>query len=152
MAAVPAPVTIATTIDRQGKRWGFTGSSFTSLSANPPMVMICLSKTASTHAAFTGCAQFMVNVLADNHGHIARRFAAPRIDRFSAGDMGDCEAGLPGLPDAVVRLVCALHQVLDGGDHSILVGRVEQAVTTGGEPLVYCGRTFTQLALESARV
>ncbi|MET7766699.1 flavin reductase family protein [Streptomyces sp. NPDC005336] len=152
MAAVPSPVIVATTVDASGRRWGFTGSSFTALSADPSLVLICLDRSASTHAAFTACDRFMVNVLADGHEPVARRFAASGIDRFAAGDMTECEAGLPGLPGAVARLACTVHAVLDGGDHSILVGRVEQSVVSPRVPLIYCGRFFTRPAVQAATV
>lgn len=152
MAAVPSPVAVATTVDVSGRRWGFTGSSFSALSADPPLILICLNRSASTHTAFTGCDRFMVNVLAEGHEDVARRFAAPGIDRFAAGDMTECEAGLPGLPEAVTRLACILHSVLDGGDHSILVGRVEHTFASPRAPLIYCGRTYTRPALQASTV
>ena len=152
MAAVPSPVVVATTLDASGRRWGFTASSFTALSADPPLILVCLDRSASTHAAFTACDRFMANVLAAEHEPVARRFASSGIDRFAAGDMTACEAGLPGLPGAVARLTCTLHAVLDGGDHSILVGRVEQCVVSPRTPLVYCGRSYTRPAMEAASV
>ncbi|GAB2743985.1 flavin reductase family protein [Kitasatospora kifunensis] len=152
LAVVPSPVAVATTVDATGRRWGFTGSSFTSLSADPPLVLICLDRAASTHTAFTTCGHFMINILAEGQEAVARRFATSGIDRFSGDDMSVCEAGLPGLSDAAVRLVCSLHAVLEGGDHSILVGRVERTAVTGAAPLVYCGRTFTRLVPQPVTV
>lgn len=145
LARVPGPVTVATTVDDAGRRWGFTATSFSSLSLDPPLVLICLGKTASTHHAFTSAGRFLVNVLAAGQSAVAQRFATSGIDRFAAGDMRPCEFGLPGLESAPVRLACALHDVLDGGDHSILVGRVEALHTAEGAPLVYCDRTFGEL-------
>jgi flavin reductase (DIM6/NTAB) family NADH-FMN oxidoreductase RutF len=148
MAAVPSPVAVATTVDPGGRRWGFTGSSFTSLSADPPLVLICLDKSASTHAAFAACATFMINILSADQADVARRFATSGIDRFAAGEMTECEHGLPGLPAAAVRLACTLHALVDGGDHSIVIGRVERTAVTGAAPLVYCRRSFTRPTLE----
>ncbi|GAB2584811.1 hypothetical protein GCM10027168_16990 [Streptomyces capparidis] len=142
MARVPAPVTVATTLDASGRRWGFTGSSFASLSLDPPLVLLCLGRGASTHGAFTSAEHFLVNVLARDQAEVALRFAASGADRFAAGDMVPCELGLPGLPGAAARVACRMHDILDGGDHSILVGRVEQAHTGGAPPLVYSDRAF----------
>lgn len=142
MARVPGPVTVATTVDRTGRRWGFTATAFSSLSLEPPLVLICLAKSASTHAAFISADHFMVNVLAYGHADVARRFSTSGVDRFEAGDMRPCELGLPGLPEAAVRVACALHTVLDGGDHTILVGRVEAAHVGRRAPLVYADRSF----------
>ncbi|WP_406208678.1 flavin reductase family protein [Kitasatospora sp. NBC_01560] len=144
MSRVPAPVTVATTTDRDGRHWGFTASSFTSLSLDPQLVLICLDKAASTHAAFTAADRFLVNILADDQSEVAVRFATSNIDRFAAGDLVTCELGLPGLESATARLACTTHRILDGGDHSILVGRVEQLYTGSRPPLVYSDRRFTR--------
>ncbi len=145
MARIPGAVTVATTVSPSGKRWGFTASSFSSLSLNPPLVLICLHKSASTHEAFTSADYFMINVLTDEQSDVALRFARSGVDRFQAGDMQPCELGMPGIPHASVRVACALHKVLDGGDHSILVGQVEATYTGKQAPLVYCDRSFTRL-------
>ncbi|WP_030753755.1 flavin reductase family protein [Streptomyces sp. NRRL S-31] len=142
LSRVPAPVTVTTTADASGRRWGFTGSSFCSLSLDPPLVLICLDKGASTHGAFTAAPHFLVNVLAHDQGDVAVRFATSGVDRFAAGDMAPCELGLPGLPGAAARIACATHEILDGGDHSILVGRVEATRAGDRAPLVYSDRAF----------
>ncbi|MEU1902746.1 flavin reductase family protein [Streptomyces hygroscopicus] len=142
MARVPAPVTVATTVDASGRKWGFTGSSFSSLSLTPPLVLICLGRTASTHEAFTTARSFMINILAEGQADIARRFAASGTDRFAAGDTVPMELGLPGIPEAVARVACSLHRVVDGGDHSVLIGRVVAAHTGEDAPLVHCDRSF----------
>jgi|SRR5882757_2558008 len=142
MSKVPAPVTVTTTLDGSGQRWGFTGSSFTSLSLVPQLVLICLDKKASTHTAFTGAERFLINVLAHEQADVALRFATSGVDRFAAGDMVPCELGLPGLPEASARIACSAYDILDGGDHSILVGRVEETHTGSRVPLVYSDRVF----------
>jgi len=146
MTRVPGPVTIATTVDAADRAWGFTATSFTSLSLDPPLVSLALGRTASTHAAFVAADTFLVSVLAHDQAEVARRFAHSGTDRFAAGDMRPCERGLPGLPGAAARLVCSLQAVLPGGDHSILVGRVEEVAVTDAAPLVYCDRSFTRLS------
>ncbi|MFF3018283.1 flavin reductase family protein [Streptomyces sp. NPDC057939] len=146
MAQVPTPVTVVTTVDATGRRWGFTAGSFTSLSLDPPLVLVCPAKTASCHQAFVSGDRFLVNVLAAQHADVASNFARSGHDKFADSGMEPCELGLPGLPDATARIACTLHDVLDGGDHSILVGRVEAVSVTGGAPLVYHNRSFTRPA------
>ncbi|MGY1577771.1 flavin reductase family protein [Streptomyces sp. MN13] len=146
MARVPAPVTVTTTVDREGRPWGFTASSFASLSLEPPLVLVCVGRTASVHRAFTTARCFLVNVLAADQADVAARFAARGTDRFAAGDMERCELGLPGLTDAAVRVACRLHDVLDGGDHSILVGRVEATHTGPRTPLLHYDRSWCRPA------
>jgi flavin reductase (DIM6/NTAB) family NADH-FMN oxidoreductase RutF len=144
MAHVPTPVTVVTTVDPSGRRWGFTASSFSSLSLDPTLVLVCPAKSASCHEAFVRADRFLVNVLASDQAGIAAGFARSGADKFADSPMEPCEFGLPGLPDATARLACALHDVLDGGDHSILIGRVQAVSVSGSEPLVYYNRLFTR--------
>ncbi|GAA5211721.1 flavin reductase family protein [Streptomyces thinghirensis] len=144
MAHVPTPVTVVTTMDPSGRRWGFTASSFSSLSLDPMLVLVCPAKSASCHDAFVSADRFLVNVLASDQADIAAVFARSGADKFADSPMEPCESGLPGLPDATARLACRLHDVLDGGDHSILIGRVEAVSVGGAEPLVYYNRLFTR--------
>ncbi|WP_329562773.1 flavin reductase family protein [Kitasatospora sp. NBC_01266] len=146
MARVPGPVVVATTVDPDGRRFGFTASSFSSLSMTPPLVLICLDKSASTHTAFTSADRFMINVLGQDQADVALRFARSGVDRFEAGDTSRLELGLPGIPEAAVRVACTLDRVIDGGDHSILLGRVESTHVGGQDPLLYCDRAFARPA------
>src|SRR5690606_28592026 len=95
MARVPGPVTVVTTVDGSGRRWGCTAPSFSPVSLDPPLVLVCLDKKASSHPAFTAARHLMVNVLAHGQEEVARWFAAAGTDRFSDGDMRPCELGLP---------------------------------------------------------
>ncbi|MGW2342256.1 flavin reductase family protein [Streptomyces sp. NPDC001661] len=146
LSRVPSPVTVVTTKDADSRCWGFTASSFTSLSLDPPLVLVCPAKTSRSHHAFVTARRFMINVLAAEQEEIARHFARPQLDKFADGAMTVCEFDLPGLPSASARLACTLYDVLDGGDHSILVGRVEAVHVGEKEPLVYFDRGFAQLA------
>jgi flavin reductase (DIM6/NTAB) family NADH-FMN oxidoreductase RutF len=143
MARVPGPVTVVTTVDAAGVPHGFTASSFSSVSLDPPLVLICLDKGASTHPAFCAADRFLVNVLAKEQADIARRFATSGIDRFAAGDMRACELGLPGLEGSSVRVACSMNSLLDAGDHSILLGLVQDTYVSDRVPLVYCDRLFS---------
>ncbi|MEV5595089.1 flavin reductase family protein [Streptomyces sp. NPDC052496] len=146
MARVPGPVTVVTTADGTGRRWGFTANSFTSVSLDPPLVLVCLAKTASTHQAFTSAGRFLVNVLAHDQEAVARRFARSGADRFAAGNMAPCELGLPGSPGACARIACTAHSVVDAGDHSVLLGRVVDTYADDRAPLVYHNRAFARPA------
>ncbi|MFB7233050.1 flavin reductase family protein [Streptomyces fimicarius] len=150
MAHVPTPVTVVTTVDPSGRRWGFTASSFTSLSLDPPLVLVCPAKSASCYEAFVFADRFLVNVLASDQAGIAAVFARSGADKFAETPMEPCEAGLPGLRGATARLSCRLEDVLDGGDHSILIGRVEEVSVRDAEPLVYYNRAFARPASSPA--
>jgi flavin reductase (DIM6/NTAB) family NADH-FMN oxidoreductase RutF len=107
-------------------------------------VLVCPAKSAGSRQAFVTCERFMVNVLSADQEAVARHFARPSPDKFATGDMVPCELDLPGLPGATARLACALHDVLDGGDHSILVGRAQAVYSGEQQPLIYHNRAFTR--------
>jgi flavin reductase (DIM6/NTAB) family NADH-FMN oxidoreductase RutF len=144
MSRVPAPVTVVTTITPDGRSWGFTASSFCSLSLDPPLVLICLARNAHAHSAFTLTETFLVNVLAAQHSSVAMHFAAHDRRKVATSGFIPSENGLPGLPEATARLVCSKHSVLDGGDHSIIVGLVEGTHVSDRPPLSYCDRGFAR--------
>ncbi|MFD0205770.1 MULTISPECIES: flavin reductase family protein [Saccharothrix] len=144
LSKVPAPVAVVTTVDERGRRWGFTGSAFCSASLDPPLVLVCLAKTATTHEAFRSADRYLVNVLGEHQTDVALRFARSGVDRFSADDMVPCELGLPGLLTAAARLACSVHQLVDAGDHTILIGLVEATYSVAHTPLTYWNRSFTR--------
>lgn len=144
MSRTPAPVTVATTTTRDGRSWGFTASSFCSLSLDPPLVLLCLARDAGSHTAFTQAGVFLVNVLAAEHAHLARHFATRGGEKVATSEFEPCEKGLPGLHEAAARVACSTYDILAGGDHSIIVGLVEDTHIGDRAPLAYCDRTFTR--------
>lgn len=152
MARFASGVTIVTTTDGAGRSWGFTASSFCSLSLQPPLVLVCLDRSADCYPVFRARPRFLVNILSTRHRELALHFATKGGDKFAAqpfvGHAGD---GLPALPDAVATVTCRLRDCHDGGDHVILVGEVDSADVADGEPLVHAGRGFYSLgALDAA--
>jgi flavin reductase ActVB len=145
LANMAAPVTVVTTVDGEGRPRGFTASSVCSLSLDPPLVLVCIGKGMRSYAAFAAAERFNVNVLAGDQEELALRFAGRGVDRFDHDDVTFDDRGLPVIRGAVTRLACAAADLLDGGDHSILVGRVDHAPVAGGRPLVYFDRDFRRL-------
>jgi flavin reductase (DIM6/NTAB) family NADH-FMN oxidoreductase RutF len=146
MAALPAGVTIVTTRDEDGTPRGFTASSVTSLSLDPPLVLVCVAKTASIHPVLANGRPFAVNVLACGQEKLADRFGGRGADRFAGGEFRLDRPGPPLLDGAVCQIRCEPHACIDGGDHSIVVGRVVWTATPGGDPLVYAARAFHRLS------
>jgi flavin reductase ActVB len=151
MARFPSGVTVVTTVDPDGKHWGFTASAFSSLSLEPPLLLVCLDKRADSHPAFHGAGHFGVSILAAHQGDVAMRFAAKGVDKFvdletHTGDI----TGVPLIRDAVVHLECRTYQHLEGGDHTIIVGEVLRAANAEGEPMVHYNRNFGHFAAGSA--
>lgn len=143
MAAVPTAVSVAAIVDEYGLPRGLTIGSLVSLSLDPPLVLFCLDRARSAHAAFTAASRFAVSVLAETQVEFAECLAGPARERVTV--RWDALAGLPVLAGAVAQLVCTVHDRLPGGDHTILVGRVEVTVTTGAAPLVHHRRGFHRL-------
>ncbi|MEV5880372.1 flavin reductase family protein [Streptomyces sp. NPDC052101] len=146
LARLAAHVSIVTGYDRDGRPRGFTASAVCSLSADPPLILVCIARKAPSHEVFIRSSSFAVNVLRDSHQYLAERFATAGVDRFAGADFVTGPHA-PHLPDALCTLTCSTYETHPGGDHSILVGRVEQVTTSNGEPLVYFHRRFCGLAL-----
>lgn len=142
LAGWPSGVAVVTACDTAGQPWGFTASSFVSLSLDPPLVMVCLDKSAECRPVFEAASWFAVHILHSRQGDLARRFAVKGADKFAASDVTRGTSGLPLLSDTAGRLECRVVDRIGGGDHIILIGEVHQAVHGAGEPLIYYQRGF----------
>ena len=130
-------ITVMTTRDNSGAPYGVTAPSFPSLSLDPPMVQWSLRNAAYSLPVFLEAGRFAVNVLSAGQESISRRFATPEIDRFAGLRT---EAGLGELSlieGALAWIECSLETTLEGGDHTILVGKVLRARTFDRQPLLY---------------
>jgi flavin reductase (DIM6/NTAB) family NADH-FMN oxidoreductase RutF len=138
MGGFPAGVTVVTA-RHDGRLVGTTVSAFSSVSMDPPLVMVCLKRDSRTLATLSLARAFCVNILATDQGDLAHRFAKSGADdRFAltAIEAGVC--GAPLLAGCVASVECELRAVHDGGDHEILIGRVLRVVTDETKtPLVY---------------
>ncbi len=147
MGSFPTGVVIAATLDREGESWGFTANSFSSVSLDPPLVLVCLGKEADCHRAFATARMFSINILRSQDEALARLFATRGASKFEAAQFTPGEHGLPVMRDAVATLVCRKFAEYDGGDHTIIVGEVE-SVCTGPrqDALVYYRRNYWRFA------
>ena len=146
MARVATGVTIVTTSDANGRWWGLTASSFTPLSLDPPLILVCIAQEARCHPAFTSAPTFRVNVLGPEHERLAARFGTRHADKFAGGEFRGDEDGLPALENALVSLRCRRVDRADAGDHSILSASVEEArIRRDGRPVVHADRRYWDL-------
>jgi flavin reductase ActVB len=150
MSAFPSGVTLMTTVDADGDPRGFAASSFCSLSMDPPLVLVCLGKTAQCHDAFLESDSWAVQVASDDHLDLIARFSTRGADKFGGGEFEIDSRGVPVLPDASVLLGCTAHARYDGGDHTILVALVETVDLRGSSPVLYFQREFRNLGLVEA--
>ncbi|GGD25561.1 hypothetical protein GCM10010915_01900 [Microbacterium faecale] len=144
-------VTVITTADGD-HLYGTTVSAVSSLSAEPPMMLICLNRSSVTHDAVSRSGRYAINILASSQGEIARAFARKGDDKFAGVEHTISEHGLPLLSNTLASIECVVNETAVGGTHTIFLGRVVAAEARDGEPLAYYRGTFGNLerALESA--
>ena len=132
-------VTVVTTVDDHGERFGMTANSFTAVSLSPPLVLWAAARSSPSLSAFEASSRFAVNVLAADQHHLSRQFSISGADKFDGVRLLDAE--LPLLEGAVARFVCrrlpGTRGRLDAGDHVVFLGEIESYDAPGGEPLVF---------------
>lgn len=148
LAQFAASVVIATTMDGAGGRWGFTATSFSAVSLDPPLIQVCLAHSAQCYPAFRQALHFAINNLTHEHQEIAQRFATRDTDKFAGDHFTPGLHQMPVLNTASVHFVCSVHQRITVGDHDILIGRVLDAALppeAHDEALLYHRRQFHSL-------
>jgi flavin reductase (DIM6/NTAB) family NADH-FMN oxidoreductase RutF len=130
-------VTVITTRDTEGKPFGLTANAFSSLSLDPPLVLICVDKKVDCYACFEGSKVFAINFLSEEQEHLSRRFATKGIEKFEGLSYKTGECGIPLLEGAMGYIECKLLNGYDGGDHTIYVGEVLDAAASGERPLLF---------------
>ena len=140
-----AGVTIVTTVGDDGAPYGLTATAFTSVSLEPPLVLVCVDKRSESHPHFHHSRVFAVNFLAVDHEHLSRRFAVSGGDKFEGLAVSRGVTGAPLLSDALGYLECRAVDVVEAGDHTIFLGQVEAADARDGEPLVYFRGAYRQI-------
>jgi len=140
MRMLAAAVSVITTGSGDGERAGFTATAVSSVSAEPPQLLVCVNAASASHQRIKEWRRFCVNVLSSAQLQIARRFASRDVDgdRFDAGDWSVLTTGAPVLRGCPVNFDCTLAHALEAGTHSIFVGRVTAvSVIHGLEPLAF---------------
>jgi flavin reductase (DIM6/NTAB) family NADH-FMN oxidoreductase RutF len=140
MRRLAATVTIITTADVNGNRYGMTATAVNSLAMDPPSLLICVNHSASIHAPLLGRGRFCVNVLTTEHEELVAAFSGKLKGdaRFQSGDWRAEEGGLPYLADAQCNLFCEIDSVVPYATHSIVIGRVVAVrVEEGIRPLIF---------------
>jgi flavin reductase (DIM6/NTAB) family NADH-FMN oxidoreductase RutF len=130
-------VTIVTGITEDGPA-GFTCQSFSSLSLDPPLVLVLPSRSSTSWPRIAATGRFCVNILADHQGRISSRFAKPGGDKFADVAWTPSALGLPILKGSCAWIECHIEAVHSGGDHHIIVGAVQDlASMPDSRPLLF---------------
>lgn len=127
---------------------GMTANAVSSVSLDPTLLLVCVEKAAAVHAQIEQADTFAVNILAEDQEHISRTFA-----RHGTLDMGDVayrpgpRTGSPIIEDVLAWFECEVHERIDGGDHTIYIGRVlDLAIERpDDEPLLFFGGTYRRI-------
>lgn len=130
-------VTVITTKDREGTPFGLTANAFTSLSLDPPLVLICVDKTVQCYSCFEESKIFAVNFLSEDQEELSRRFATKGIEKFAGLRWREGRGGAALLDGTLGYIECTITQSYDGGDHTIIVGEIVGASAVGDRPLLF---------------
>ncbi len=130
-------VTVVTTLDQHEVPVGFTANSFTSVSLEPPLVLVCLAQTAGLAPVFRRATRFAINILSIEQEAISNAFARKDADRFEHVRWRAVASGSPIIDDCAAWIDCEMYEKINAGDHIILIGRVLDAERTYRHPLGY---------------
>ena len=143
-------VTVVTARDAGGGPQGFTANSFTSVSLDPPLVLVCVGREVEGLEVYRECEGFAVNILADSQQAISETFATDLPDRFAGVRWREGAHGSPILDGCIAALECAAWRRIEAGDHLILIGRVLAFERSSGHPLAFCHGRYASLSGERA--
>jgi flavin reductase (DIM6/NTAB) family NADH-FMN oxidoreductase RutF len=135
--AFPTGVAVVTAVGADGTRVGLTVNSFTSVSLDPPLVLVCVHRRAPSLSVIEGSRRFGISILGKSQQALALRFAKSAEDKFEGLPWRVGVLGVPLLDGALAHVECILARVFDGGDHEIVLGYVQRANTYPGEPLIF---------------
>ena len=131
-------VTIVTAYDATGRPRGMTANSFTSVSMDPPLILVCVSTSAPLWPVLMLAPAFSVNMLAEHQQDISQRFATPAADKFSGIDWSrSVTEGGPILDGVAAHLACRRVREVEVGDHMLLIGEVLDFARSGSPPLIF---------------
>ena len=142
-------VTVVTTRTLDGTPLGFTANSFSSVSLDPALLLVCPGRYLSCYQAFESCTHFAVNILSDGQEPVSNIFASGKGDRFAQVPHHLNAQGVPLLDGAIARFSCKTHQVFPAGDHAILMGEITEFDQSDAPGLGYVGGRYLSLAREA---
>lgn len=141
-------VTVVTAFDRDGNPRGITANSFTSVSLDPPLVLVCVDRDAASYETFTDCEGFAVHILSADQQETSATFAGKSPEKFAGLDLRIGRGGAPLLPASAALLDCRTERQLPVGDHVLLIGQVLDFVVHEHRPLGYHQGRYVSLAPE----
>lgn len=150
LGSFPTGVTVVTTLDKDGNKVGMTANSFNSVSLEPMLVLWSIAKSANAFDAFNNAKHFAIHILNEEQQGVSNQFAQKGIDRFDGIQYRSGHGDVPVLVDYTTVFECDIEHQYDGGDHVILVGRVQKFDHKDKAPLVFHAGRYTELAQAEA--
>jgi flavin reductase (DIM6/NTAB) family NADH-FMN oxidoreductase RutF len=145
LSRYPTGVTVVGTRHVPDGVCGLTVNAFTSVSLEPPMVLVCVDRSSNTHGCIEASGEFSVNVLAAGQAPIAVRFAQKREDKFDGVPYTVSEGGMPLIDGASAWVEARVEAAFDGGDHTIFLAHVLRAAQGDAPPLVFHRGSYARL-------
>lgn len=130
------------TTEHGGQRHGMTVNSLTSVSLDPPLLLVCFSRGSRTARAVSGAARFGVNVLSARQEAISNHFARRGGDHFADVPLDEGPLGVPLISNAIAQIVCTVARETDVGDHVVVLGDVVHVRHREGLPLCFFRGTY----------
>ncbi len=142
----PTGVTVVTRRLPDGTPYGMTVSSFTSVSLEPPLVLVSINHSATFLHDLPVNAAFLINVLSEDQQHVAKQFSSrEEDDRFKDLDWSDEWRNVPLLAGVIASFACLLESSVEAGDHLLLIASVQRVKQHQGRPLIWCDRGYHAL-------
>ncbi len=138
-------ITIVTTLDSQGHPHGMTVNSFSSVSLDPPLVLVSIDLKNAMLSHFISTSWFAINILAEHQEELSRRFSSSSGDHFLDLEWHAGASGAPLLEGVLAQLECSVVRTFEAGDHTVLIGEVRRAGYGEGRPLVFFDSGYRQL-------
>jgi flavin reductase (DIM6/NTAB) family NADH-FMN oxidoreductase RutF len=138
-------VSIASVLDRGGAPHGLTVNSFSSVSLEPPLILISLGHKVSVIDQFRAAKSFAINILSADQQPLSDRFARKGHDRFDGLEWRRGVTGVPLLPGVLAAIECEVYRIVPMGDHDLFVGEVMHVTVRDGNPLLYFASSYRHL-------
>ena len=138
-------ITVVTVVDSNGDPHGMTVNSFSSVSLDPPLVLVSIDLRNAILGHFLSSSFFAINILAEHQEGLSQRFSSAAANRFEGVAWAGAESGPPLLEGVLAQLECSVVRIFEAGDHTVLIGEVLRSGYRAGRPLVYLDSAYRGL-------
>jgi flavin reductase (DIM6/NTAB) family NADH-FMN oxidoreductase RutF len=143
-------VTIVTCADDEGRPYGITANSFSSVSLEPRLILWNIAKVSNSLQAFLDAEYFAINILANDQRHLSSHFAKSDHTLFDTVEINRSQENVPLIPGTLACFECRTHQIHDCGDHYIIVGEVQRFDASECEPLLFFNGNYVAIDTENS--